>query len=79
MWMMRMKTKPEIGQLRRWVGPPSSLEGKLFLIIDQHTGRLPINGSEFKLPIWVIFIDGRIEPRSEREIEKFSEVLDETR
>jgi len=67
----------EKGQLRRWNKRLSSLDGKVFLILD-HRMVTPIQlglhgGSHVRL--WSILRDGLIDERTDAELEDFSEVI----
>ena len=66
------------GQLRRWNKRLSSLDGKVFLVLD-HRMLTPIQlglrgGSHVRL--WSTLRDGRIDERTDDELEDFSEVIE---
>lgn len=69
----------EIGQLRRWKKELSSLDGKAFLIIDYRIVKPEMLGIALKIPdlrLYSTIIEGRIDQRTDQEIEDFSEVIE---
>lgn len=66
------------GQLRRWNKRLSSLDGKVFLVLDHRTvtpAQLGLHGSS-RVRLWSTLRDGRIDERTDAELEDFSEVIE---
>jgi hypothetical protein len=71
----------EVGQLRRWTWKhspvPIDWEGKTFLIIEEWLRWVDSDG--VRHASWTFIIDGLVEPSwRDEDIERFSEVIDET-
>jgi hypothetical protein len=71
----------EAGQLRRWNKRFSSLDNKVFLILDHRMimpSELGLSRGRDAVRIWSTLRDGKIDTRTDSEIEDFSEVISET-